>query len=665
MENKPPYEELQSLQAVFKEIHIGLYIYHLEDISDDRTLRMIDANQATADFTGVPIKDVVGKTLDHNFPGLRKEGIPQIYADVVRSGNARTLENVVYGDDRVVQGVFLVKAFPLPNNCVGVSFENISERKQTEEALRKSEEKFRLMFETMFSGFALLEMMYDESGNPVDCRYMEANPAHEKLTGLKTSEIVGRTARDCIPGLEDSWIDNYGHVDRTGKSMEIENFVEGLNNWYKVFVYRPKPGFVAVTFENITERKQAEEALRENEERYRSFFDKGPDGVVVLDPKTAKPIEFNDQVCRQLGYSREEFALLRLSDIDTAETAEETKAHIRKVLSEGFDDFETLQRTKQGKIRHVHITAQVIEISGSPVYHCIWRDITARRQAEEEKNKLETQLKQAQKMEAIGTLAGGIAHDFNNILSPIMIHSEMALMDLPPRSPLKENMRQIYKAGERATDLVKQILTFARKHEDEQIPLKVSRILKEAIKLLRSSIPTTIDIQYHINSEQDTVLSDPTRLNQIIMNLCTNAAHAMEENGGTLEVILTNENIDSDSADGFPDLEPGRYVKLTVKDTGQGIEPQFMDKIFEPYFTTKEVGKGTGMGLSLVHGIVKSYGGAVSPFKAKWVKGQASMSICRWMKRIRMSLQQQRIRCHFQQEQSGFFLLMMTRPLLM
>jgi CheY-like chemotaxis protein len=165
---------------------------------------------------------------------------------------------------------------------------------------------------------------------------------------------------------------------------------------------------------------------------------------------------------------------------------------------------------------------------------------------------------------------------------------------------------------------VKQVLTFARRQEKERIPIKISRILKEAIKLLRSTTPTTIDIQYDDNSEQDTVLADPTQIHQILMNLCTNASHAMEENGGVLEVGLRNVEcgmrVNTGEVDekAPADLEPGRYLRLKVRDTGYGIEPQFIDKIFEPYFTTKEVGKGTGMGLALVHGIVKSYGGAIT-----------------------------------------------------
>jgi len=228
------------------------------------------------------------------------------------------------------------------------------------------------------------------------------------------------------------------------------------------------------------------------------------------------------------------------------------------------------------------------------------------------RERAEIQLLQAQKMEAMGTLAGGIAHDFNNILSPIMAHSEMAIMDLPEGSPVQQNLLQIRKAVERARDLVRQILTFARKRERERIPLKATVIVKEAIKFLKSTIPSTIDIQYDCQTEEDMVLGDPTEMNRIVMNLCTNAAHAMREKGGTLEVTLTDEHFGQDDISRFPDLTSGHYLRISVRDTGQGIPPEIVDKIFEPYFTTKGPSEGTGLGLAVVHGIVKNYEGSIS-----------------------------------------------------
>jgi len=229
-----------------------------------------------------------------------------------------------------------------------------------------------------------------------------------------------------------------------------------------------------------------------------------------------------------------------------------------------------------------------------------------------DRKRLETQLQQSQKMESIGTLAGGIAHDFNNILSPIMIHSEMAKMALPLDSPVQHNLKEIYKAGERARDMVKQILAFSRKEEGTRAEIKIIPVLKEVLKMLRSSTPTTIDIQQNLEAESDSVLADPTQINQILLNLGTNASHAMREKGGTLKVSLVQEDLDSEAAAPYTNLNPGSYLKLTVSDTGSGIDDETKQKIFEPYFTTKDPGEGTGMGLALVHGIVKSYGGDIT-----------------------------------------------------
>ena len=242
----------------------------------------------------------------------------------------------------------------------------------------------------------------------------------------------------------------------------------------------------------------------------------------------------------------------------------------------------------------------------------VYSDETEIKQAEEDRKKLEAQLQQSQKMESIGTLAGGIAHDFNNMLGIIVGNTELAMDDVPESNPARHNLEEIRTASMRARDVVKQILAFSRQSQQGMKPIRISLIIKESLKLLRSSIPTTIEINQDISSKSDTVLADSTQINQVLINLCTNAAHAMGEKGGVLEVSLNNIQIDEDSAIHYHELSPGKYVRLTVSDTGHGIETKILGRIFDPYFTTKKVGEGSGMGLSVVHGIVKSHNGDIS-----------------------------------------------------
>ena len=234
-----------------------------------------------------------------------------------------------------------------------------------------------------------------------------------------------------------------------------------------------------------------------------------------------------------------------------------------------------------------------------------------RRLAQEEKAHLEEQVRQAQKLEAIGALAGGIAHDFNNILFPILGFVEMTLEELPEEGNSRRYLREVLKAANRARDLVRQILTFSRQAEGERKPVRIQLILKEVMKLIRSTLPANISIRQRIDNECGPVLSDPTQIHQIAMNLITNAYHAMEETGGALEVGLSEHELSAQEMTA-PDQVPGRYARMTVSDTGQGMDPSILEKIFEPYFTTKEKGKGTGLGLSVVHGIIRSSGGDIS-----------------------------------------------------
>ena len=237
-------------------------------------------------------------------------------------------------------------------------------------------------------------------------------------------------------------------------------------------------------------------------------------------------------------------------------------------------------------------------------------DITDRKKAEAALRDTQQKLHQSQKMEAIGTLAGGIAHDFNNILASILGYAELAILRCSHEEKTSSYLQEIQLAGKRAKNLVQQILAFSRQQEPECKPVQLRPLIEEGLQLLRASLPTTIAIQQDLQTDH-TILADPTQIHQILLNLCANAEHAMREQGGTLTVTLTNLDITIDTKDYYPDLQVGPYLRLSIRDTGHGISPHIMPKIFDPYFTTKKIGEGTGLGLAVIHGIVTSHGGAV------------------------------------------------------
>jgi signal transduction histidine kinase/CheY-like chemotaxis protein len=224
----------------------------------------------------------------------------------------------------------------------------------------------------------------------------------------------------------------------------------------------------------------------------------------------------------------------------------------------------------------------------------------------------ERQLQQAMKLQAIGTLAGGIAHDFNNILSPIVGYTELSMDDIPEDSQARKYLEGILKATNRAKELVQQILMFSRQNRQERQPLKVQNLIKEALKLLRATIPATVEINCDVGQDCGPIMGDPTQIHQVIMNLCTNAYHAMQETGGSLDVSLKEIDISYEQTMERLGMKLGKHLQLTVKDAGHGMEPEVLERIFEPYYTTKEEGKGTGLGLSVIHGIVKNHGGDIT-----------------------------------------------------
>jgi PAS domain S-box-containing protein len=243
-------------------------------------------------------------------------------------------------------------------------------------------------------------------------------------------------------------------------------------------------------------------------------------------------------------------------------------------------------------------------------YVVLERDVT-------QELRLQKQMRQTQKMEALGTLAGGIAHDFNNILMPIMINTEIALMDAAEASPVSRYLQPVLEAANRGKELIKQIITFSRQREGAKTPIEIAPIIQEALKFLRASIPKTIEIRDRIDAVPGPVLGDPTQMRQVLMNLCSNAAHAMRERGGILEVTLAAIDVNGEVSAQPVTLKPGPYVKLSVGDTGHGMDRETLERAFDPFFTTKRPGEGTGLGLAIVHGIVKNHGGVITSYSEK------------------------------------------------
>ena len=351
------------------------------------------------------------------------------------------------------------------------------------------------------------------------------------------------------------------------------------------------------------------EDIRNKEARYRQTIESIKDGFCILDADGII-IDVNRAYCEIIGAQKDQLMGMALADLEPGLSASKVKERFERIKTNGSGLYETCHSSKSGEVVNFEVSATYGTQDAESMFFLFLRDITERIQREKEKDRLEQQLRQAQKMESLGTLAGGIAHDFNNILVPILGNTEMLMDDLDDNTGLGEYLAEIHTSTMRARDLVKQILTFSRQQKQKIGPMDITPVLKEALKLLRATFPSSITINTEISEDLPKVNADVTQIHQVILNLATNAFHAMEKDGGQLTVRLNTTPLNPGIAGRKNDL-PGQWLKLSIEDTGHGMDHQMMEKIFDPFFTTKQHQKGTGLGLSMVHGIVTGYGGNI------------------------------------------------------
>lgn len=482
------------------------------------------------------------------------------------------------------------------------------------EGLQKSEKKYRDIFENALEGL----FQADLQG-----RFLSANPAMARILGYSSAEELIQSVKDIRSQVYVNPWERDIILQRLlskGKAVGVEVQFRRKNKetiWVAISAQTVKDDTGQVKYidgflSDINARKYAEEAFAESKNYLDEIINSVADPIFVKDQQH-RWVLVNDAMCIFTGHPRE--SLLGKSEYDyfPREEADTFWEKDDLVLTSGEENINEETVTNAQGVVHTIVTRKTLytDKNGQHFIVGIIRDITDQKRTEKEKQLLKVRLTQAQKMEAIGTLAGGIAHDFNNILSVIIGFSELVRQNIPKDSDTYSYIEEVLNASNRAKELVKQILTFSRMTETEYSPTAIGTIIKESLGMLRSIIPSTIKISQNFRCS-GLVMSDPTQINQILMNLCTNAVHAMDEIGDTLvigldEVILNDPETVNDLG-----IAPGPYMKMTVSDNGKGIPPEIKERIFEPYFTTKKLGRGTGLGLSVIHGIVQSHKGAIT-----------------------------------------------------
>ena len=569
---------------------------------DSETLGFVEFNDSACGALGYSREEFARLTLWDVQGSLSREEFAERIRSFVQAGGGR-FENRQRGKDGSLRDVLVSNRLIDINGrgyWVGIWLD-ITGRKLMEEALRESEMRFRNILQTTNEGFWLI----DNSEATLDI-----NPRMCAILGRDREKVLGRRIFDFVDAENRAVFDKH-----------IEIRADGRPSVYEIALSRPDASHVFCRFSatpvfdisgaktgsfamvtDITESRRAEMELLRAKTEWERTFDSVSDMVAIIDTRH-RVIRANRAMARMLGREPEQCVGLNCCQaIHEADHPPEF-CPLVLMLADG--------REHTAEVHDDRLDADLL-ISVSPLrdeFGVIVGAVHTARDVTRQKA-LEMQVRQAQKMEALGTLAGGIAHDFNNILAIILGYADIAVMDLPEQSPTFRALQNVLKASSRGKELVKQILAFSRKNDSARKPVKVKPVVEEAVKLLRASIPATVEIRTDLQSE-GVIPAEPSEIQQVVMNLAANGSRAMGNAGGVLEIGLHSVQVGPDEGLDQRGLPPGPHLRLTVSDTGVGIEPRLLDRIFEPYFTTRGPGEGTGMGLAIVHGIVKSLGGAI------------------------------------------------------
>ena len=491
-----------------------------------------------------------------------------------------------------------------------VTLVDITQRKRNEDALLESEDRYRDLVESSQD----LICTHDLQG-----RILSANARSAQLLGYTKDELARMNRRDILmPETRDKFDEYLAEIEKNGRADGFMR-VRTKNGEARIWEYHNTLRRAGVAeplvrgmAHDVTEQKRAEQALRDSEMLFRKLFERHAAVKLVIDPDSGKIIDANDAAAAFYGWPREQLRQMKIQDINTL-SPEEIKQEMEEVRARQRTQFQFRHRRADGSIRDVEVFSSKIEIHGRDLLHSIIHDISERVRAEAEKGKLQDQLRQAQKMEAVGSLAGGVAHDFNNMLSVILGQTEMALVEAGPGMPLHDRLKEIQKAADRSADLTRQLLAFARKQTIEPRVLDLNTTIEGMLKMLRRLIGEDIDLAWLPGAGLGSVKMDPAQIDQVLANLCVNARDAII---GVGKVTIETENAELDQAycSAHAGFIPGDYVMLAVSDNGYGMNEETLRQVFDPFFTTKELGKGTGLGLATVYGIVKQNNGFINVY---------------------------------------------------